>query len=799
MPHTSALRTIAGRCAGLALLAGLTFAACPAFGRQSTQSSSPQQTLPNKPAPPGQGGAPSATSSVNSAEVKTGHAPVDPALLPAVTPKGRPIIGLALEGGGALGLAHIGVLQWLEEHHVPVDRVAGTSMGALIGGLYASGKSPDEIRKIAASDAFKSVFTLEAPYTDVSFRRREDRSQLPQGIEIGLKNGPSLRNSALVDSGLVSFLRLNLDRYNQSDLRYDRLPIPFRCIATDLNTFQPVVFDGGPLPQAVRASISIPGVFAPVEYRGHYLVDGAILDNLPTDVVKQDLRADVVIGVHLQSSGFSAADVSSVVGVFTRAYAAGTARTEHAGEALADVLITADTSKFSTSDYAAAPDLIRAGYAAAEASRGALERFALGDADWQTYLRIRQSRESGPSPTLNVVKVEGGDKGAQARVQADMAPMVGRPIEAPALTTALRRVQGNGTYQASVETLGSDHPSPTDRAQAQSPATGVLVRLSPVRNGPPFLLFGADITAASSNVTRTTFDFRLIDQNVGGFGSELRTDLRVGFLTQFSTEYYRLLSRSGFFVQPHLGVLREPVYLWQNQKRVSERLLQQAGGGLDLGRTFNRNLQASLEYRAQTIRWHLVDGQDGTPTVSGTAQTALAHLVYDSRESGTISPRGTLLQVKAGALFDTVGSRTAPQVQISAGRSFTLPSGIIGLSAEGNTYFRRNIAEPLRFTLGGPLRLSASSIDEYRGTDDFLARAGYLHRISALPFGTGQGLYATFGYEAGEVWSPERPAFLRQDGFLTGLAATPIGVLQFGGSIGDAGHRKIFFSYGRLF
>ena len=212
MPYTSALRTIAGRWAGLALLAGLTVAAGPAFGRPAVQVNSPQQTIPNKPAPAGQGGAPSSTSSVNSAEVKTGHAPVDPALLPAVTPKGRPIIGLALEGGGALGLAHIGVLQWLEEHHVPVDRVAGTSMGALIGGLYASGKSPDEIRKIAASDAFKSVFTLEAPYTDVSFRRREDRSQLPQGIEIGLKNGPSLRNSALIDSGLVSFLPHPLPR-----------------------------------------------------------------------------------------------------------------------------------------------------------------------------------------------------------------------------------------------------------------------------------------------------------------------------------------------------------------------------------------------------------------------------------------------------------------------------------------------------------------------------------------------------------------------------------------------------------
>ncbi|GGH10672.1 serine protease [Silvibacterium dinghuense] len=654
------------------------------------------------------------------------------------------------------------------------------------------------------SDAFKSVFDLEVPYTDVSFRRREDRSELPQGIEIGLKGGPSIRNSALTDSGLVSFLRTNLDRYDQTELRYDALPIPFRCVATDLNTLQPVVFEGGPIPQAVRASISIPGVFAPVEYNDHYLVDGAILDNLPTDIVKQDLQADVVIGVHLKGTSFSSADVSSIVGVFTRAYSAGTARTERAGEALANILVVADTSKFSTADYDAAPALIHAGYAAAEADRAALERYALSDAEWQKYLKIRQSRISAPPPPLNIVKVEGGSPGAQARVQADLAPLQGKPIDAATLTTALRHVQGNGTYQANVETLGaedihSENPTPADQAQASAPDTGVLVRLSPVRNGPPFLLFGANITADSSNVTRTTFDFRLLNQNLGGFGSELRTDLRVGFLTQASTEYYRLISPSGYYVQPHLGLLREPVYLWANQQRISERLFQQAGGGLDFGRTFSRNMQASIQYRAQTIRWHLVDGQDGTPTVSGTAQTALGQFIYDTRKSGTISPSGTRFEASAGALFNSVDSATAPLLQLSATRTFSLPGGIIVLSGEGNTYFRRNVTEPLRFTLGGPLRLSASSIDEFRGTDNYLARTGYLHRISALPFGTGQGLYTAFGYEAGEIWSPEHNAILRQDFVLTGLAATPVGVIQFGGSVGDAGHRKIFFSYGRIF
>jgi NTE family protein len=195
-----------------------------------------------------------------------------------------------------------------------------------------------------------------------------------------------------------------------------------------------------------------------------------------------------------------------------------------------------------------------------------------------------------------------------------------------------------------------------------------------------------------------------------------------------------------------------------------------------------------------------VTGSDGTLDISGTAQTAIAHVVYDRTESGTVSPHGSRLEVSAGSLFNTADSRNAPLLHLNAIEAFQVTGkGILGLSAEGNTYFGRNVAEPLRFTLGGPFRLSASSIDEYRGTDDFLVRAAYLHRVATLPSGLGQGLYMSFGYEAGEIWAPERSASLRQDGVLTVIAATPLGAITVGEAVGDAGRRKVFFSFGRLF
>jgi NTE family protein len=153
-----------------------------------------------------------------------------------------------------------------------------------------------------------------------------------------------------------------------------------------------------------------------------------------------------------------------------------------------------------------------------------------------------------------------------------------------------------------------------------------------------------------------------------------------------------------------------------------------------------------------------------------------------------------------GRLFDTSASPDAPFAKLNARQSFTFAGrNLISLSTEVNMYFRNTVADPLRFTLGGPLRLYASSVDEYRGTDTELARAIYLRRIASLPTDIGQGIYLTGGYEQGNVWSPEHPAVFRQDGFGGILLSTPVGAITFGGAIGNADHLKMFFTFGKLF
>ena len=214
-----------------------------------------------------QGGGSKSANSSETAVDATAPAP------PPLGPSGRPRIGLALAGGGALAMSEIGVLQWLEEHHVPVDMIAGTSMGALVGALYATGRTPEQLKVVMTTDVFGSVFRINTAYKNRGFRRREDSRELPNAVTVGLRHGVSLRNSVLTDQGLNGFFDREFYRYDDRS-EFNSLPIPFRCIATDLNSAQVVTFARGSIQDAVRASVSLPGYYRPFEMNGHEYVDG---------------------------------------------------------------------------------------------------------------------------------------------------------------------------------------------------------------------------------------------------------------------------------------------------------------------------------------------------------------------------------------------------------------------------------------------------------------------------------------------------------------------------------------------
>src|SRR4051812_24979242 len=210
----------------------------------------------------------------------------------------RPKVGLVLEGGSALGLAHVGVLRWLEEHHVPINYIAGTSMGGLVGGVYSTGKTTAELQQLLQTIDWDAAVQGHTPYEDLSFRRKEDAFEYPNRLEFGLRKG--LQFPEGFNSGQQVTLILDRAALPYFDIAdFNQLPTPFACVATDLVTSKKFVFRDGSLSLALRSTMSLPGLFTPVRWEGHIFADGGLLDNLPVDVAKE-MGADITIAVHLQ-------------------------------------------------------------------------------------------------------------------------------------------------------------------------------------------------------------------------------------------------------------------------------------------------------------------------------------------------------------------------------------------------------------------------------------------------------------------------------------------------------------------
>ena len=435
----------------------------------------------------------------------------------------------------------------------------------------------------------------------------------------------------------------------------------------------------------------------------------------------------------------------------------------------------------------------------------ALLRYGLNATDWADYIAARQSRILSQPGTLRKVKVEGGSSSAKDMVIADLQPLEGKPIAAATTLDALKPIQSNGGYQATYEVFASPAEAGSSAIRhtrhRRRMTSGILVRLSKDSIGPPYLIFGPEMTASTSNITRIGLNTRVVAQNLGGFGSELRGNVEVGYPHQClrrvlpPADAWRILHRAARWRAARAGL-----HLGKSETHRRTIPAEPCRWALRSGVPSATPMQVSAEWRALDTRWAPRTGSGGGPYLTGTAQTGLLHFNIDKESSGTVSPSGYRLAASAGAFYHGVGSSNAPMVQVAFNRTFSFnPNNILGVSAVADSYLRANVAQPFRFTLGGPMRLSASSIDEYRGTDIYLARTGYMRRIAALPTGLGQGLYGLLGYEAGEVWSPEQRAVLRQDGTIGLVGNTPIGILTFGVSVGDAGHRKVFFTIGRWF
>lgn len=739
----------------------------------------------------------SATKPANTSEEvaspqKLKLGPLDPAPPPTGLPTNRPVIGLALGGGAALAISEIGTLEWLDEHHIPVDVIAGTSMGSILAALYSTGMTPDQMKQILNPDEVSRIFRIASSYSTKSYRRREDARELPNGIGVGLKRGVSLRNALLTDTGLNELLDRVFIRYNDQ-IEFNSLPIPFRCRSTDLTEPRSVVFSRGSLQDAVRASASLPGVFQPVEMNGHEYVDGAILNNLPTSDVK-DMGAQVIIAFSLPLSPVGKGDLDSIVGVLGRAFAVGIEVNEARERKLADVVIMPDIKGFTATDYSRTVELADRGYAAAEAHKDELMKYALPPDQWEAYMAHRRSKERPAIGPVLQVKVKAPTPEVRDAVFRKFNQMVNKPVDTKQIETLLADLRSDGRYNASY-TVGYD--------SAGSNRPILLIDVEDKKTGPPFLDVGFNVQAQTAGVTRATFDTIFLWQDFGGYGSELRGKVDLGFLTRLEGEYFHRFVPTGFFVAPRAGVTRQPYYIYatpDSDTRISERQSQFGGFAGDVGWTDSKKQELRVGWAFDNVQWHLDTGEDNQPDYNGNSQTVRVRYVLDSQDRALVPHSGVRLTSSFGYLYDTVNSPSAPQfyTQIQTAHLFD-QKNIFYTKAEGATMFNRDVAQPFRYTLGGPLRLTALSIDQLRGTDYWLVTPGYLRRIYTLNPPFGGGIYVGGTFEAGQMRAPDQQTVTREDVYFGIMMESPLGVVTFAPAIGFNGDHKFVFTIGRFF
>src|SRR5690554_854065 len=320
----------------------------------------------------------------------------------------RPRIGLALSGGGARGGAHIGVLRALEELRVPIDYIAGTSIGAIVGGFYAAGHSTDDLEELVRTIDWDTAFLNITPRQLRSFRRKRDDDSFLVRQRPGLNRGEIELPLGLVQGQMIDLIIAQYTLSASTVDDFDELRVPFRAVAADIATGEAVVLEEGSLARAIRASMALPAALPPVEIDNQLLVDGGIAMNLPVEIARE-LGADIVIAVDISAALREREELRSVLDVTSQLTNLLTREgVERQRELLVgeDVLLQPEFGPDLTSvDFELMEDAIEYGYAIAMEHRDELERYSLDPEAYAAYLASRPVPRLGEMPIVEFVRL----------------------------------------------------------------------------------------------------------------------------------------------------------------------------------------------------------------------------------------------------------------------------------------------------------------------------------------------------------------------------------------------------------
>lgn len=706
----------------------------------------------------------------------------------------RPKVGLVLSGGAARGLAHIGVLKALEEQGIKIDAIAGTSMGAVVGGLYASGYKIDELEKLALNIDWQQALSDAPPREDVPFRRKQDDRDFLVKQKLSFRDDGSLGLPLGVIQGQNLALLLESLLAHTSDTRdFDKLPIPFRAVATDIANGEKVVFRKGHLPQVIRASMSIPAVFAPVELDGRLLVDGGMTDNIPLDVARE-MGVDVAIVVDIGTPLRNRKQLTTVVDVLNQSITLMTRRNSE--EQLAalhpdDVLIQPPLASFGATDFGRAEEMIDAGYRAAKALDARLAR--LKPAESQDA-ELNAARAPGQrTPIITAIKVENDSKVGDDVIRYYIRQPIGEPLDLGRLHSDMGTLYGLDYFeqvQYRVVHKGQEHT--------------LVISARGKRSGTDYLRVGLNLSDDMRGDSAFNLGASYRMNGINHLGAEWLTRAQIGDKQELYTEFYQPLDvGSRYFVAPYAAFEAQNVDSVLDNDPIAQYRVERYGFGLNVGRQIGNNGEIRFGVGEAWGKADVRIGDQNLPSEHFNEGFYALKYSFDSLDNVYFPHDGkdvslTLMQFEPGLGSDTRYRQWEFKLDkaMSSG-----PNTLILGGRYGRTLDDANVVTS-SFLLGGARQLSGFREDAISGQNVSLMRAVYYRRLTPrayLPLDF--PLYAGGSLERGRAWNNDNEF---DSGYINAASVfigfdTPLGPLNFSYGLNDANEQAVYLNLGQTF
>ncbi|HEX4858689.1 MAG TPA: patatin-like phospholipase family protein [Usitatibacteraceae bacterium] len=670
----------------------------------------------------------------------------------------RPKVGLVLSGGGARGAAHIGVIKVLEELRVPIDYIAGSSMGALVGAAYASGTSVKELEEGLLSQDWDRLLTDESPRPDRSFLRKEEDQNRLLRLELGVKTDGIRLPPGAITGQKFDALFSQITRNAPPSIQFDELPIPFRAVATDAESGELAIFDSGRLVDAMRASMSVPGAIAPYQIGERIYLDGGLTRNLPVDIARK-MGADVVIVVNIGTPLLKKQDIQTLVGVSLQMVNILTEQNVRKSiESLGarDILLSPPLDTVGATDFKLVADAINIGAATTRANADRLRALAMGEADFAAYRRLQLAKAQPPITNreqIAEVRVTGLERASEEDLKRTLGVKPGDAIDFKSLNLGVSRVFGSGYFERVNYSLLNDGGRNVLAVDAREKQWG-----------PNYLRFGLSLNADTVGEGRFNLLMRYLQTQFNSWGAEWRTDFQLGRDRRIATQFYQPLGAAGWrnAVSVSLGAeaVKRPLDFYFNGVRLTQFLLSGNAKSIDLGLDLSRNA---------VLRVGVVDAGNVTKQNIGIAtfpdprsrdNGARARFLFDNLDDASFPRSGRLLQLDYYAALDALGaSEKYRKAEANYQEHVSFGENTASLALRYGRGYDGTINLFNRFSLGGFLQLSGFRPGELLGTNVGFARASYQRRMLGLQNALGRNVYAGLSAEFGKV--ADTPELLR--------------------------------------